>query len=136
MMIYYQIYSSDHTMVMLDDISGGIYIIISHDIFSYVCSNGFITNNQYNSNCCCVKQFSIDDVKFNGQIYGRNRKDIFATVYDGIKHWNGTDLAYLLKFSNDFMYIPVPVIFDKDVFFCVYDGLNNVNMIAHGKLLE
>ena len=55
---------------------------------------------------------------------------------NGIMHWNGTDLKYVIKLSNDFMYIPVPAIFEKDVFFGVQDGLNNVVTVVHGKLIE
>jgi hypothetical protein len=133
-----QIYSGSEGMgwTMIDEIGGRVYFILSHDICRYEYTNEYFKTGEYFSNGKFVKQFSIDDPKFNYQIYGRNIKDIFATVYDGIMHWNGTDLKYLVKYSNDFMYIPVPAIFDKDVFFGVVDGLNNVVIVAHGKLIE
>jgi hypothetical protein len=40
-----------------------------------------------------------------------------------------------MKFSNDATYIPVPAIFEKDVFFGVQDLQNSVVVVVHGKLI-
>jgi len=129
-----QIYSDSGNggFAMVDEIAGDAYFIISHDVCRYT-TNYFMTGGQ-TAPGNFVKLFSINDPQFDGQIYGRSENDLFVTLYDGIAQWNGTDVERLFTFSNNFTFIPTPAIFDKEVFFCVSDALNKVNMVAHGKL--
>jgi hypothetical protein len=136
--ILQQIYSGNDNLyghAEEDEIGGRVYFIFSHDVCRYVRTNEHSITGDDFSVGTFVKQFSLNDPKFDGQIYGRNSKDIFATAYDGIMHWNGADLVYLMKFSNDATYIPVPAIFEKDVFFGVQDLQNSVVVVVHGKLI-
>jgi len=119
--------------VMVDEIQGNAYFVLNHDICRYA-SNNYMSSGAPPLQGNFVKLFSIGYPQFDGQIYGRSENDLFLNDYDGIAHWNGTDIKRLLTFSNNFTFIPTPAIFDKEVFFCVFDGLNNVNMVVRGRL--
>jgi len=110
------------TYAVFNDIGGEIYFLISQDVYRYINGN-------------FVKQFSINEPNFGYQIYGRNPEDIFLRMRDGLAHYNGTDVQYLFKFANNFTSIEnVPAIFEKEVFFAVWDPISNINMVLHGKL--
>jgi hypothetical protein len=47
--------------------------------------------------------------------FGKNEKDIFITTRDGIMHFNGTNVEYILKYPKQLIYIS-SVVFEKDVF--------------------
>lgn len=124
--------SSKGGFTMIDEVAKSIYFILSHEICEY--TNNYFTVDGSIAEGNFVKLFSISDPQFDGQIYGRSENDLFLTDYDGIAHWNGTDVKRLITFSNNFTFIPTPAMFDKEVFFCVSDGLNNVNMVVRGTL--
>jgi len=137
-----QIYSdaSGNGVSNVEEIDLKVYFVlgsistVSHDIYRYdYLDNNFNTGGKLLQGNF-VKLFSVSDPQFDGQIYGRSENDLFLTDYDGIAHWNGTDIKRLLTFSNNFTFIPTPAIFDKEVSFCVFDGLNNVNMVVRGRL--
>jgi hypothetical protein len=70
-----------------------------------------------------------------GQIWGRNEKDIFLRMQDGIAHYNGTDIEYLYRFENSAsISIADAVIFEREIVFLARDLINNQNIILHGKL--
>ena len=77
---------------------------------------------------------TIANPNFNQIIWGRNSKDIFLSMIDGIAHYNGTDIEYLLQYNKPSTYIFEAAIFEKEVFFLVRDYRNNLNLIYHGKL--
>jgi len=66
--------------------------------------------------------------------FGRNTKDIFLGMRDGIAHYNGEDTKYLIKTNNN-VWIRNGIIFEKEVFF-VGSELNGNNLIFHGKVKE
>ena len=104
------------------NIGGEIYFVMSKDIYKYV-------NNTF------VRQFSFNDPNFGYNVYGRNDKDIFVYMINGIAHYNGTDLEYLYKFTHNYTSIGRgPIIFNNDIFFCMWDPISNINMVLHGKL--
>ena len=110
------------TYESFNTIGEAVYFVISQDVYRYINRN-------------FVKQFSINEPNFGYQIYGRNPEDIFLRMRDGLAHYNGTDVQYLFKFANNFTSImSVPAIFEKEVFFAVWDPISNVNMVLHGKL--
>ncbi len=75
----------------------------------------------------------ISEVEFGCQIFGRSKKDIFIRMFNGISHYNGTDIQYLYKFTNDISILDA-TIFENEVFFLANDFTNNSNLIFHGKL--
>jgi hypothetical protein len=75
----------------------------------------------------------VNDSEFGCQIFGRNRKDIFIRMFDGIAHYNGTDIQYLYKFIGNISILDA-AIFDNEIFFLAYDKNNDDNLIYHGKL--
>jgi hypothetical protein len=121
---------------MIDGIGGRVYFIFSHDVCRYDQPNSYLITGSNFGQGTFVKQFSIDDPKFDYQVYGRSEKDIFVGMQDGVAHYNGSDLQYLFRFSGNFTYSPVPAIFEKDVFFRIDDGLNGVITAVHGKLVN
>jgi hypothetical protein len=139
-----QIYSdsSGNGIANIEKVGVKVYFIltsvsaVSHDMYIYDYMNNYLNTDGPFWQGNFEKLISINDPQFDGQVYGRGENDLFITLYDGIAHWNGTDVKRLLTFSNNFTFIPTPSIFEKEIFFCVSDGLNNVNMVVHGKLTE
>lgn len=82
-----------------------------------------------------IKLFSVVNPNFGYQYYGRNGNDIFLRMLDGLAHYNGTDIQYLYKGTPNLVDMSKSVVFEKEVFFWVWDKVNT-NMILHGKLEE
>jgi hypothetical protein len=98
------------------------YFIIGFDFFSY---NG--------SDFQKVGRLT-DSSKFRNIGAGRNKKDVFLFMTDGIMHYNGEDAAYLYQ-TIDKSFVSKAIIFEKEVFFLGRD-INGNNLIFHGKLNE
>ena len=114
---------------MMNSIGDRVYFIISHDVYKYEYINDVIGR--------FVKCFSFPEQDFGYQVYGRSEKDVFVRMQSGLSHYNGTDVQSLIQFSNSLTGINFePTIFDNDVFFCVSDDENGINMILHGKLKQ
>ncbi len=79
--------------------------------------------------------YRIDDENFGLQSYGRNSKDIFLRMFDGVAHYNGINHEYLTRFDKR-MSIRDVLLFEKEVFITVYDWDNYINYIYRGKLQE
>ena len=99
-----------------------IYFIIGFDFYSYD-GKSFIK----------VGRLS-DNPKFLNVGIGRNEKDIFLGMRDGIAHYNGENTVYLFQ-TKDNVFVRKGVVFNKDVFFLGRD-INGNNLIFHGKLNE
>jgi hypothetical protein len=67
-----------------------------------------------------------------GQIFGRNEKDIFCFMEDGLGHYNGTDLVTIYK-GNWGLGIHSGLLFEKDLFVICADW-DNKYYLLHGKL--
>ncbi len=107
-------------------VNGNVYFLITQDVYRYIFGS-------------FIKQFSLAHANFGYQFYGRNEKDLFLSMKDGVAHYNGTDIEYLYYFPlNRVSIIGEPMIFEKEVFFCLWDytGGNFNNEILHGKLKE
>ncbi len=99
-----------------------IYFIIGYDFFSYS-GSGFQKVGRLT-----------DSPKFRNLGSGRNRKDIFLFMTDGIMHYNGEDAVYLYQ-TIDKSFVSKGILFDKEVFFLGRDTNGN-NLIFHGTLKE
>lgn len=112
------------TYLSLNQIGYDPYFLIGQDLNKYV-------NNKF------IKIASFNNQTFGYQSYGRNEKDIFVRMIDGLAHYNGTNLEYLYHFSNQYTsIINRALLFEKDVFFTVHDNQNNLNLILRGIIIE
>ena len=74
----------------------------------------------------------LSSTNYAGAAYGRSDKDFFTINWDGIGHYNGTDLVTIYpKWNNDW-FPNGGIIFEKDVYFIWDDSYNT--FIVHGKL--
>lgn len=77
----------------------------------------------------------VDNPNFYQQIWGKNSQDIFLLMIDGLAHYNGANIEYLFYFNK----IPRTQIFgatlfEKEVFFSVYEDITGLKYIYHGTL--
>ncbi len=79
--------------------------------------------------------YKVNDSNFGLQSYGRNEKDIFLRMFDGVAHYNGTNHEYLFRFEGNKSIRDIAV-FKSDIFVLINDDDNNINLIYHGKLQE
>ena len=96
------------------------YFIIGYDFFTYI-GSGFQKIGRLT-----------DSPKFRNIGAGRNQKDIFLFMTDGIMHYNGEDAVYLYQTIYK-SFVSKGILFEKDVFFLGRDTNGN-NLIFHGKL--
>jgi hypothetical protein len=98
------------------------YFVIGQEIFRYI-------NERF------IKIFSIAQDEFGNQIFGRNENDFFLLMFNGVAHFNGTDVEYLYHFSPPSINLMKnAVIFEREVFFCGLSRLDWSNVVLHGKL--
>ncbi len=109
------------TWASFNVIKGDLYFLIDKDAYLY-------------RNKTFVKQFSVDKPNLWYLITGRNSKDIFLSMSDGLVHYDGTDFQYLYYFHVPYIHILSSILFEKDVFFGMIYG--DKNLILHGKLKE
>lgn len=100
-------------------IGENIYSVVKSIIYKY-------QNNRFES----LIDFSTTN--YAGAAYGRNEKDFFTINWDGIGHYNGTDIVTIYpKWTNDWS-PSGGIVFEKDVFFIWEDSYNT--FIVHGRL--
>lgn len=120
-----QIYSNKRSAIFagMTDIDGKVYFVIGNDVFLY-------ENKVFN------KVLSIDYNGFLCKVCGRNEKDIFFLMLDGIVHYNGTDMEYIYQLpSSEMRFMEEPLIIGDDIYFCLYhSGFNE--FVLHGRLIE
>lgn len=121
--IVYQNYISENTDCLINDIDGYLYITIGKKIYRY-----------YKNNFDLV--IEIKDPNFGWQTWGRNKKDIFIRMFDGLIHYNGTDTQYILKFSSNITFGTSALVLEKDIFLHAFDNKTGYNIIYHGTLKE
>ncbi len=104
----------------VQEIDDEIIFTIDNSLYTY--NNNklelFITNNFPNS--------------FQG-IFGRNKKDIFWLMKNGITHFDGNDFQYILNFETA-QSLSSGILFKDHVFFLANDFNNSLNIIYKGKL--
>ena len=70
-----------------------------------------------------IMDFTVNN--FAAGVYGRNYNDIFIRMFDGICHYNGTDIVYLYKFNSNFsFYSGRPMDFGNAIFFNIQGTRN------------
>ncbi len=87
---YTKLYSSVWDRGSQADISlinGEIYFILGNEIAQR-------KNNQFQT------YLTINNSNFYQKIWGRNSKDIFLSMIDGLAHYNGTDVEYLFQYNK------------------------------------
>lgn len=102
-------------------IEGRVLISYGKDIYTY-------SNNNFKL------FYSVENQSFGGGIIGRSLKDIFLGMQDGIAHYNGNNVQYLLNPSNPDAFITSWTILEKEVFFPFYDFSNGKTYIYKGIL--
>lgn len=120
-----QIYKAPLTLetaAMVQNINSKTFFTIGKTINTYI-------NNQFKM------IFRTDEPNFGFQFSGRSEKDILLRMFDGIAHYNGSDIEYLYRFiNNDRIDISDAIIFENDVFFLADDFNNNQNLFFRGRL--
>ena len=80
----------------------------------------------------------VNNSNFYQRIWGRNSKDIFLLMTDGLAHYNGSDIEYLFYFPLEnikpWTQIYGAALFEKDVFFLVSEPPTGLSLVYHGKL--
>lgn len=125
---YYKLYSNIWTKGLQADISiinKEVYFILGNEISKRI-------DNQFQT------VIKVANPNFYQRIWGRNSKDIFLLMTDGLVHYNGSDMEYLFYFSQPnskpWTQIYGAAIFDKEIFFTVDEPPTNLSLIYHGKL--
>jgi hypothetical protein len=120
---YYKLYSNIWLQGLQADISliqGEVYFIMGSQI-------AVRRNNQFQT------ILNVDYENFYQRIWGRNNKDIFLMMIDGLAHYNGTDIEYLFLYKERTQ-IYGAALFENDVFFLIYESQTNLNLVYHGTL--
>ena len=122
---FYHLYSNVWTKGLQADISlinGEVYFVLGNKIAIRV-------NNQFQT------ILTVDNPNFYQRIWGRNSKNIFLLMTDGLAHYDGSDIEYLFYFNKvPRTQIYGAALFQYDVFFLVYEDQTNLNLIYHGIL--
>ena len=78
---------------------------------------------------------NVSNSNFYQRIWGRNTKDIFLLMTDGLAHYNGTDMEYLFYFNRTpSTQIYGAALFEKDVFFLVDEAPSGLSLVYRGRL--
>ena len=104
----------------MNNIGNDIYVLVNTNLSRYPFYS-------LNKSISFPENLSIFDA------YGRNDKDIFLSMTDGIAHYNGEDVKYLYTFPSYQLFIR-SAIFENDVFFVVSDEKNGKYIMLHGML--
>jgi len=104
----------------LTKIGKNIYASVHDKLYKYNDSNFIMAKDLSSINCAGISG-------------GRSEHDFFTFNYDGIGHYNGTDLTTIFeKLNTDWSPLTRILVFAKDVF-SIWDDSNNT-FIVHGKL--
>lgn len=119
----YENYISENTWCVMSDINGYLFVTIGKKIFIYYKDRFY-------------DFLEINDPNFGGQTWGRNKKDVFIRMFDGLMHYNGTDTQYILRFPTNVRFGTSALVLEKDIFLHAFDNNTGYNIIYHGKLKE
>jgi hypothetical protein len=107
--------------ITINIINGYLFVTIDHKIYRYYKDN-------------FENYLEVNLPNFGGQIWGRNKNDFFIRMKDGLLHYNGSDLQYLIKFPSNITFGTCALVLEKDVFVHAFDDKSGYNIIYHGKL--
>lgn len=122
---YYKLYGNIWTQGLQADIS-----LINNEVF-FVLGNRILTrkNNQFKT------ILNVDNSNFYQRIWGRNSKDIFLLMTDGLAHYNGRDIEYLFHFNiTPRTQIYGASLFGSEAFFLVYEAQTGLSLVYNGIL--
>jgi hypothetical protein len=121
---YKKLYSSVWTwgeQAFLSLINNEVYFILGNRIAKRV-------NDQFQT------FLKIDNPNFYQRMWGRSSRDLFFYMTDGLVHYNGSNFEYLLHFDKPRTHVVGSALFEKDVFFLVYESATKLNLIYRGKI--
>lgn len=122
---YHKLYSNIWTQGLQGDISlinDEVYFILGNEIAKR-------KNNQFET------LLHVGNPNFYQRIWGRNSKDIFLLMTDGLAHYNGSDVEYLFYFNiTPRTQIYSAALFDDEAFFLVYEAQSGLSLVYHGLL--
>lgn len=104
----------------INTINDEIYLKIGNTFYEY--DGGF------------NKILTVNDEDFGGQVWGRNKNDLFIRMQHGIIHYNGNNLEYIVTLSQNQRPGSSAVVFENQIFFVVVDYASSYNYIYRGKL--
>ncbi len=119
-----QLYSaidSKNKTNFIQNINDEIVIVIGYTLNRY-------RNNKFE------RFYDISESNFGIPIFGRTLKDIFLTMEDGLAHYNGENVQYLIKLNK--IIISECSIFKNNVFFLANDFNKGLNLVYKGTLKE
>jgi hypothetical protein len=120
-----EMYSKARNQILnFNNINRDIYFLIENKLYDF---NS--TNTNLNETITIPTNFSAFD------IYGKNEKDIFLTLTDGIAHYNGENVEYLYQFPS-YQLLTRGIIFETEVFFVVADFVNVNLLMLRGILIN
>ncbi|MGE5497229.1 MAG: hypothetical protein ACM3Q2_04130 [Syntrophothermus sp.] len=105
----------------LEEIDNTIYLIKGNKIYQIINDN-------------IVFYLDYPNTSYTVGIAGRNAKDLFILLENGIAHYNGKDVAFLYKFNNSDFYVNDTFCFQNSIYLLAYDYATNFNIILKGKL--
>lgn len=121
----YSSFESKGTQAEISLINNEVIFILGNQIANRI-------NNQFQT------ILNVTNPNFYQRIWGRNTKDIFLLMTDGLAHYNGTDIEYLFYFTlaneKPWTQIYGAALFEKDVFFLVDEAPSGLSLVYHGKL--
>ena len=120
---YHKLYSNIWTQGLQADLSfinGEVYFIMGSKIAIRI-------DNQFQT------ILDVNNPNFYQRIWGRNSKDIFLMMTDGLAQYNGTDIHYLFHYPFHTQIFGA-ALFETDVFFLVFQSQGNLNLVYHGEL--
>lgn len=144
--VYLQVikYSNSYDSTYIYEYNNDRYKLIYSTIWSDTWASISLVNNEVyfilNKKIAIRKNKQFETVldlntyNFDQIIYGRNSKDIFISMKDGLAHYNGTNIVYLFYFDKPNTHIFRGTIFNDEIFFLVYEYSTNLSLIYHGKL--
>jgi hypothetical protein len=94
---------------------------IDNEVFAY--NEGNLTNI-----------FKVENKNFDYYLFGRNAKDIFINMKDGIAHYNGNNIKYIKKYNNPLLSTTGGLLFKNEYFGGFLSRTNRSNIILHGKI--
>ncbi len=102
----------------VQEVDDEVIFTINNSLYTYRNNNfNLITTNPY--------QNSLE------AIFGRNKKDIFWPMEDGLVHFNGSNHEYLFKLITEQRFSE-GILFEDSAFFLVTDFRNGLNIIYRG----
>ncbi|NWF88209.1 MAG: hypothetical protein HXY50_01970 [Ignavibacteriaceae bacterium] len=122
---FQKLYGNIWTQGLQSDISlikGEVYFILGNEIAKR-------KNNQF------ITFLQVNNPNFYQRIWGRNSKDIFLLMTDGLAHYNGNDIEYLFYFNvTPRTQIYGAALFENDAFFVVDEAQTGLSLVYHGIL--